>query len=332
MTIYSQQKKETFWRQRWLPLIILSIGAALCLTLIILTDRPLPIDKRESLTAPSTKLYDEEGENLFALMEQDISAQEVIIHDNGKTYSLYVSSGTIGDAIEKSGIELGEFDELSISNDAQIHAGMEISITRVTVQEYHEFVEEPYETVMQASPFLLGGVEKLLQTGVEGQRRYTYETIFRNGVASDNVLVGTEVTVKPVNEIIAYGTETYYRPDISCTVDDEAKTITLSDGLCFKYTDTIRVSATAYTTENMKNKITYSGATATYGIIAVDPKVIPLGTELFVTSTDGTWVYGYAIAGDIGGKINNKCVDLFYDTRKECITFGRQPAYVYILG
>jgi len=65
--------------------------------------------------------------------------------------------------------------------------------------------------------------------------------------------------------------------------------------------------------------------------ISVDPKVIPLGTEMFIVAADGTWVYGYALAGDTGGFIKGNRIDLFYDTRDECITFGRQDAIVYIL-
>ena len=37
------------------------------------------------------------------------------------------------------------------------------------------------------------------------------------------------------------------------------------------------------------------------GIIAVDPRVIPLGTAMFVVGESGDWTYGYAVAGDIGG-------------------------------
>ena len=109
-------------------------------------------------------------------------------------------------------------------------------------------------------------------------------------------------------------------------------TITLSDGIVLHFKDKIEVSATAYTTEGQDFKITYSGATARYGIIAVDPRVIPLGTEMFVVGTSGMWTYGYCIAGDIGGFIKGNRIDLFYNTENECKNFGRRGAIVYILS
>jgi 3D (Asp-Asp-Asp) domain-containing protein len=95
---------------------------------------------------------------------------------------------------------------------------------------------------------------------------------------------------------------------------------------------TINVSATAYTTERQRNKTTATGTTARVGAIAVDPKVIPYGTRLYIAAPDNSWVYGYATAEDCGGGIKKNKVDLFFDTYDECISFGVQKAVVYVLG
>jgi 3D (Asp-Asp-Asp) domain-containing protein len=70
---------------------------------------------------------------------------------------------------------------------------------------------------------------------------------------------------------------------------------------------------------------TASGLKAKYGVVAVDPKVIPLGTRLFIEG------YGYAIAGDVGGAIKGNKIDLCFSTIKECYEFGRRDVVVYIL-
>ncbi len=88
--------------------------------------------------------------------------------------------------------------------------------------------------------------------------------------------------------------------------------------------------ATAYTTERQTNKITATGAIAQVGIVAVDPSVIPLGTKLYIVSANGSWVYGYAVAGDTG--VKGQSIDLFFDTYDECINFGVRTATVYILN
>ena len=55
--------------------------------------------------------------------------------------------------------------------------------------------------------------------------------------------------------------------------------------------------ATGYYSKTGKGS---SGLGLGYGTVAVDPDVIPYGTKLYITSTDGKFVYGYAVATDTG--------------------------------
>ena len=68
--------------------------------------------------------------------------------------------------------------------------------------------------------------------------------------------------------------------------------------------------------------------------MAVNPNLIPYGTKLYITSTDGKFVYGYAIATDTGGALlNGSClVDLFYETYSEARMNGVQQVNVYVVG
>ena len=70
---------------------------------------------------------------------------------------------------------------------------------------------------------------------------------------------------------------------------------------------------------------TATGMIAGRGVVAVDPSVIPLGTHLYIEG------YGYAVAGDTGGNIRGRRIDLCYNTYDEAISFGRQPVKVFIL-
>ncbi len=70
---------------------------------------------------------------------------------------------------------------------------------------------------------------------------------------------------------------------------------------------------------------TATGLRARKGIVAVDPKVIRLGTKLYI---DG---YGIAIAGDTGGWIKGNRIDLCFDTLEECLRYGRRKIYVYLV-
>ncbi len=63
-----------------------------------------------------------------------------------------------------------------------------------------------------------------------------------------------------------------------------------------------------------------------YSTIAVDPRVIPLGSRVYVEG------YGYAIAHDTGGDIKGNRIDLFMNSEAECNSWGRRSVKVYILG
>ena len=78
--------------------------------------------------------------------------------------------------------------------------------------------------------------------------------------------------------------------------------------------------------------ITATGIRATYGVVAVDPRVIPLGSKLFIQTTDGSFTYGYALAADTGGAIKGNRIDLCFDSRQDALNFGRRNVVVYVLN
>ena len=89
------------------------------------------------------------------------------------------------------------------------------------------------------------------------------------------------------------------------------------------------MTATAYTAGH--GGADYTTATGTFvdvGTVAVDKNVIPLGTKLYIVTSDGI-VYGMAVAADTGVRGNK--IDLYYNTYRECIEFGRRSCTVYIL-
>ena len=85
--------------------------------------------------------------------------------------------------------------------------------------------------------------------------------------------------------------------------------------------------ATAYT-DDVQSQGKWVGQTTTgrkpqVGVIAVDPKVIPLNTKLYVEG------YGECVAGDTGGLIKGNIIDLFFDTRDEVNKWGRKQVKVW---
>jgi 3D (Asp-Asp-Asp) domain-containing protein len=85
--------------------------------------------------------------------------------------------------------------------------------------------------------------------------------------------------------------------------------------------ETITFEATAYTWTGYR---TATGVWPSRGTIATDPRVIPLGTELYIEG------YGPAVAADTGGAIQGQRIDLYMDTKHECLQWGRRKVEVQI--
>ncbi|HEX3456818.1 MAG TPA: 3D domain-containing protein [Candidatus Baltobacteraceae bacterium] len=89
---------------------------------------------------------------------------------------------------------------------------------------------------------------------------------------------------------------------------------------------TMRMIATGYTANCAGcGGMTAIGRRAGYGIVAVDPRLIPLGTRLYIPG------YGIAIAGDTGGDIVGYRIDLGFDSTRDALMFGRRDITVYRL-
>ena len=93
-----------------------------------------------------------------------------------------------------------------------------------------------------------------------------------------------------------------------------------------QYASVMSMEATAYLpTDGSGTGMTATGIPATYGVVAVDPGVIPLGTRLYIPG------YGEAVAADTGGAINGYKIDLCMESYEECMNFGRRTITVYVL-
>lgn len=88
----------------------------------------------------------------------------------------------------------------------------------------------------------------------------------------------------------------------------------------------VQMVATAYTAHDYGcNGRTATGRRAGPGVVAVDPRVIPLGSHLYIPG------YGFALAGDTGGDIRGNRVDLGFSSYGDAIRFGRREVTVYRL-
>ncbi|MCE5286754.1 MAG: peptidoglycan-binding protein, partial [Pelosinus sp.] len=92
------------------------------------------------------------------------------------------------------------------------------------------------------------------------------------------------------------------------------------------YHKELTMQATAYTSQDPgSGNLTKRGHRLHKGLVAVDPRVIPLGTRLYIEG------YGYAIADDIGSAIKGHHIDLAFENRHAAFQFGRRMVKVLVL-
>ncbi len=227
---------------------------------------------------------------------------------------------TLQELLSINNISLGEHDIISVPVETRIEDGMNVEIIRVEFKTVEQVTEVPFSTEKRASSAMMKGTTKTIQSGSKGTKKTAYSVKYENGTEVSRNVVSETVTKAPVTQIIEYGTKQ----------NVTSGSITTKSGSKLDYKSKISMTATAYTTERTSDKITATGKVAQVGYVAVDPRVIPLGSRLYIVSADGkSWCYGTAVAEDTGVRGNK--IDLFFNTYRECINFGRRKATVYVL-
>lgn len=178
-------------------------------------------------------------------------------------------------------------------------------------------VEVPFQQTRRASATMnVGDAPRQVQAGANGLRRETFQLTYRNGVRESRILVGNETLRQPVTEIVETGASA-----------------TLASRGDARFRQVLYMEATAYCPCGVCGTgtgRTATGMVAARGVVAVDPRVIPLGSRVFVETVDGSFVYGWAIAADTGGAIRGNKIDLCFNTHQEAINFGRRQVRVFV--
>lgn len=252
---------------------------------------------------------------------------------DGKLTPLQVPMGSLKDALAFSGISLNESYVTSVDKEAVVENGMIVIAGPLEEKNEEEIEQIPFNTVQKNTDTLLKGKTKIEQNGSNGEKLVLNKRKYIAGKLVSSEKVGESVVKQPVDQIKLLGTKV--EPVVknsSVTVNTENKTITDSNGNVLSYAKVIKGTCTAYS--NKFGKTTSTGRAAKRGVIAVNPKIIPYGTKVYIKSPDGKVVYGHAVAGDTGGftKHGNVLADLCYDSESECDSFGRRQMEIYILN
>ena len=234
------------------------------------------------------------------------------IKDGNRTIIAEASGYTVADVLENLNIKLNKLDRVSLPLDEIAKEGMEIKIDRVVVENIENKIEIPFETESRENKDMFEGDKNVITKGEVGQKTESLKNTYVNGVLETTEVIKSEITKDPVKEVVEVGTK---------------KAAAAPNGKNAKRV--IVMQATAY--DPSAGSKTAMGTRARVGAVAVDPRVIPLGSKLYIESMDGFASYGYATAEDTGGAIKGNRIDLFYNSNAEANRFGRRNVKVYVL-
>jgi 3D (Asp-Asp-Asp) domain-containing protein len=232
---------------------------------------------------------------------------------DGISKTLHTSSDTVSTALSEAGIDVGPTDIVEPKVDTPVSEGLEIRVVRVSEQVILQKEPIAFSTKRQPTTELRMGLNHVVSEGEPGLKHLYYKVRYEDGVLKQRDMIRAEVVVEPKDRVVKIGD----------------RGMGVSRGM-FTSRRMMRMVATAYdpgprSCGKYATGRTCIGMKAGYGVVAVDPRVIPFRTKLYIEG------YGYAIAGDSGRAIKGNRIDLGFNTYSTAKRFGRRSVKVYIL-
>ncbi len=236
---------------------------------------------------------------------------------DGRTLRARTQAETVGEVLAELGVSLMGQDFCEPELDVRVQDGLRVRVVRVAERTIVEQQEILYETEWVADPSLELDHRRLDDAGAKGITRRRHKVVYHDGQEFERYLEEEWLAQEPRPRRIVYGTRIVVR-----TLETPAGPV--------EYWRRSRVFLTAYTAatcgkppDHPQYGITRLGWKMRHGIIAVDPRVIRLRSQLYVPG------YGPGIAGDTGGGIKGRHIDLGYEVGNMVRHY--EWGYVYVL-
>lgn len=236
----------------------------------------------------------------------------------GKVYQVYTIGRPVRDVLNQSGISFDADDRISPALDQMIQPEQQIRVVKVssTVVTSRSVIKPGTE--YQKDNTMEQGETKVVRSGEAGVVERQFKVIYEDGREIRRYRIAEKMIKMAVNAVIVVGIKPIIR------------TLVTSRGT-YRYRELKVMDATAYSPgpESCGKYAvygrTYTGKKAGFGLVAVDPRVIPMGSKLYIEG------YGQAEAADKGSAIKGNRIDLCYETYREAVMFGRKKIKVYLL-
>ena len=239
------------------------------------------------------------------------NTNKVIVVADGKNLVVRPKGKTVGDVLKQAGISVSN-DDIVVPelNESFPKLGF-IHLTRVTIKEIYYENELPSENIWEKKYIANLRPVKLIKQ-LKKTKHSKVRVTYYDGIENKREILSENIITRTLNLLALLNHD-----------DGVENTYNLSDA------KKIKMIATAYYPGDplawKDGTETLLGYKMQQGIVAVDPKVIPLRIRVYVPG------YGYGYAGDIGGAIKGKRIDLGVDNAKEEKHWMHKKVTVYIL-
>jgi uncharacterized protein YabE (DUF348 family) len=275
----------------------------------------------------SVKAFDEVTPKLSSIVREGATVEvrhavSLNLKINKKEIAFRSTADTVGEALKDFGLFVKPVDKIKPNGDTKVAAGMTVEVIPVTSKCEVERIATPFQTVTKKDPNLAYGKKKILTTGKTGVTMKVTETVFEGDRPVKRQVKLQSVLSLPQSQVVAVGTKRRIASLVKSPISVTRGTGRVPAGRAI----TMRASAYAPNYGPGVGSRCANGMKAQKGVVAVDPRVIPIGTRLYIEG------YGEAVAADTGGAIKGNRIDLCYNTPGECFKFGRQTVNVHVLG
>ena len=238
-----------------------------------------------------------------------LNKEHITIQHSGEQIKVSTFAKDVKAILKENNIEYDDDDKISPSLESKLNDYMEIKVIKVDIETKKEYEKVPFKTTIIEDKNLLKGKISVKQDGKHGEKTTTYELTYEDGKLVDNKIIKEEISKAPIDKIVNKG------------IKEEM--VLASRGDTSRGGKHMKVVATAYAGDT----ITSTGTIPRWGTIAVDPRVIPYGTKVYIPQFNMTFT-----AEDCGGAIKGNKIDIFMNSEKECYNWGRRTVDTYILN
>lgn len=266
--------------------------------------------------------------------------KDITLVVDGKKKEISTFTGNVEELLIEQEVKYDTNDIINLPLDTKLTDGMNVEVTDVMVKIEKESKVVDFETEIVKDREMKKGTTSVSVEGKNGENELVYEVTYHNGKQVGKKFIEENVITNPVNKVVKEGTKEEIKVEEVKEVKKEEEPKIIEEPVKEETTKEVeQVKETSESSEvsNLgthmvvestsycQGSVTATGTQARWGVIAVDPNVIPFGTKVYIPQFDKVF-----IAEDTGGAIKGNKIDIFMNSESQCIQWGRRTIDIYI--